>query len=93
MADLFSMVYFDPQRARYDTLLPKAALQVTGESNRNRAIVSGDYGGFYDRIDTESNRFINPQRGEAMRLWANIILLILLIASILLLLLKKKKTA
>ena len=51
MKDVFSMVYFNPSTARYDTLMPRATITVEGESLKNQSITSKDFGPFYDRIN------------------------------------------
>jgi hypothetical protein len=55
MKDIFSMIYFDTERARYDTLSPRATITVEGESMRNQSITSRDFGPFYDRIGLADN--------------------------------------
>lgn len=57
----FEWIYFDPQRAVYDTLKPQAKVRVVGESKVNQAISSQRLGGIYDRIGTEDNQFLNEE--------------------------------
>ena len=38
LSDLFKWIYFDPQRVRYDTLLPQLHLEVTGKSNLDQRV-------------------------------------------------------
>lgn len=57
----FEWIYFDPERAVYDTLKPTARIRSLGESKLNEAISSQRLGGLYDRILTEENRFINKE--------------------------------
>jgi hypothetical protein len=61
LKDHFQWIYFDPVRAVYDTLSPKAQITVSGESKVNQAISGQRFGGIYDKIGTESNQFSNEQ--------------------------------
>jgi hypothetical protein len=55
MKDYFQWIFFNPSRAKYDTLRSQIVLNVEGESQRNQAIQSTDFGSFYDRIETTDN--------------------------------------
>lgn len=57
----FEWIYFDPERAVYDTLKPQAKVRVVGESKVNQAISSQRLGGIYDRIGAEDNQFLNEE--------------------------------
>lgn len=57
----FNWIYFDPEREVYDTLKPKAIIQVSGESKVNEALSGQRLGGIYDKIATESNQFLNQR--------------------------------
>ncbi|MDN3687827.1 BatD family protein [Cyclobacterium jeungdonense] len=59
LKDHFEWIYFNPQLARYDTLIPQAIVQVTGESKINQAISSSRLGGLYDLIEVEDNKLLN----------------------------------
>lgn len=59
--DHFQWIYFDPVRAVYDTLMPSAKIAVSGESKVNQALSGQRLGGIYDRINTESNQFLNEK--------------------------------
>lgn len=49
-------VYFDPRKNRYDSLKPRVALTVTGDSKTDHSISSNDAGGFYDEYaDADNN--------------------------------------
>jgi len=56
LKDYFSWVYFNPKKARYDTLQSQMLLLVTGDSKRNATIASNSNGGFYDKLKTENNK-------------------------------------
>lgn len=72
----FEWVYFDPDRAVYDTLRPQAKISVVGESKANQAISSQRLGGLYDRISTEDNRFLNEKYKYYFTIAINVLLLI-----------------
>lgn len=72
----FEWVYFDPDRAVYDTLRPQAKITVVGESKANEAISSQRLGGLYDRISTEDNRFLNEKYKYYFTIAINVLLLI-----------------
>lgn len=72
----FEWVYFDPDRAVYDTLRPQAKITVVGESKANQAISSQRLGGLYDRISTEDNRFLNEKYKYYFTIAINVLLLI-----------------
>ncbi|SFT74069.1 Oxygen tolerance [Algoriphagus locisalis] len=72
----FEWVYFDPERAVYDTLRPEAKITVVGESKVNQAISSQRLGGLYDRISTEDNRFLNEKYKYYFTVAINVFLLI-----------------
>ncbi|WP_425637018.1 BatD family protein [Algoriphagus yeomjeoni] len=72
----FEWVYFDPERAVYDTLRPEAKITVVGESKANQAISSQRLGGLYDRISTEDNRFLNEKYKYYFTIAINVLLLI-----------------
>jgi hypothetical protein len=85
----FEWIYFDPQRAVYDTLKPKARIKAMGESKLNQAISSQRLGGLYDRIQTEENRFINEEHKKYFTIAINVLLLAA-IALLAMLILRKK---
>ncbi len=72
----FEWVYFDPERAVYDTLRPQAKITVVGESKVNQAISSQRLGGLYDRISAEDNRFLNEKYKYYFTVAINVLLLI-----------------
>lgn len=55
MRDMLNWVYFNPTLKRYDTLIARAAVVVSGESMKNEAIESTDPGSLYDKISSADN--------------------------------------
>lgn len=55
MRDLVQWVYFNPSLKRYDTLVPRSAVVVSGESMKNEAIEATDTGSLYDKIGSADN--------------------------------------
>lgn len=55
MRDMLNWVYFNPTLKRYDTLIARAAVVVSGESMKNETIESTDPGSLYDKISSADN--------------------------------------
>ena len=89
LADNFEWIYFDPEKAAYDTLKPAAKITVVGESKVNQAISSQRLGGLYDRISSEDNRFLNEKYKYYFTAAINVLLL-LAVALLALLIIRKK---
>lgn len=85
----FEWIYFDPQRAVYDTLKPTARIISLGESKLNQSISSQRLGGLYDRIQSEENRFINKENKYYVTTVINALLL-LVVALLAAMILRKK---
>ena len=81
LANHFEWIYFNPVLAKYDTLRPKAVINVTGESKVNQAISNQRLGGIYDLIPIESNKLLY----ERYKYYFSISINILLLASVILL--------
>lgn len=81
LEDHFEWIYFNPVEARYDTLRPKAIVQVSGESKVNQAISKQRLGGIYDLIELESNK-LSYQR---YKYYFSILINLLLVGSVILL--------
>lgn len=79
LGDLFSLIYFDPKRAVYDTLKSKFEIQVHGESKgkMNKSLKSDDF--FYEMIQNEKNFFVNNDRKEVYLIIAKVFIVIMLI--------------
>lgn len=81
LGDYVQIPYFDPIRAKYDTLRSTLKLTIKGESQKNASIQANDYDSFYQMIDKESNRFGINSVTAYVKLVANILLLVMLIAT------------
>lgn len=81
MQEYIQWVFFNPKTRAYDTLKPKVALMISGESKKNEAIVSSDGGSFYDRIALADNTLRSSANDRWMKMGMNIILVLLLGAS------------
>lgn len=55
MRDLVQWVFFNPVLKKYDTLIARSAVVVSGESLKNEAIESTDAGSLYDKITAADN--------------------------------------
>jgi hypothetical protein len=81
LKDYFQWVFFNPNTRKYDTLMSKQALNVTGESQQNQAIESNDPGAFYDRIDAVDNNLQLVSRNNWIKISVNIFILLTLAVS------------
>lgn len=82
MKNYFNWIFFNTQKRKYDTLSSKLVLNVLGESFKNKTIEqTNDFGGFYDRITNEGNKFDAKNYKELFNLFANIMLLVMLVFS------------
>ena len=61
LKDHFEWIFFNPKSEVYDTLRPKAVLNVIGENKVNQAISSTRLGGIYDLIEVEDNTLLNQR--------------------------------
>ncbi|MEX2513945.1 MAG: BatD family protein [Cyclobacteriaceae bacterium] len=89
LADHYEWIYFNPELEKYDTLRPKAVVNVTGESKLNQAISSSRLGGLYDLIEVEDNKLLN----QGYKYYFSILINLLLFGALVLLgflFLKKK---
>ena len=78
----FQWIYFDPQKARYDTLRSDKVIEVVGESRPSEAVASGGELLMYDnlaQLDT-TEPYINYQ--GITRILINAVVIILLIGTI-----------
>ncbi|MFC4870440.1 BatD family protein [Negadavirga shengliensis] len=75
MDDHFEWVYFNPSLEKYDTLRPKAVVNVTGESKVNMAISSSRLGGLYDLIEVEDNKLLNQRYKYYFSAFINLLLI------------------
>ncbi len=76
MQDLVQWVYFNPALKKYDTLIARSAVVVSGESLKNESIESADTGSLYDKISSTDNAL----RTSSDSGWISITLGILILA-------------
>jgi hypothetical protein len=81
LADYFDWIYFNPVTAKYDTLRPKAIINVSGDSKVNQAISNQRLGGIYDLIDVENNKLSNKR----YKYYFSVLMNLLLVGSVILL--------
>ncbi|QCR24717.1 BatD family protein [Pontibacter sp. SGAir0037] len=79
--EVLEWVYFDPERATYDTLRATGIITVTGESDTDALILSRDLGSFYNIIENEDASLVSLHTFDEIRRYTNIILAILLAVS------------
>jgi hypothetical protein len=77
----FQWVFFNPAKAKYDTLKSKLTVYVTGDSRKNEAILSNDLGSFYDKLETADNTLHAVMDTGWEKLAFNIFILVVLGAS------------
>jgi hypothetical protein len=74
LGDYFEWIYFNPYLEKYDTLKPKAILNISGESKVNQAISNQRLGGIYDLIDVEDNELSNQRYKYYFSVFINLLL-------------------
>ena len=82
LGDYFQWIFFNPSSKKYDTLRSKIVLNVEGESQRNQAIQSTDFGSFYDRIDTTDNSLLASSHTGWTKIGMNLFILLALGTSV-----------
>lgn len=78
-SNFYKWIYFDPIRAKYDTLIPKSIVTITGESKKNIAISSNSSDDFYQLLSKQSNRLIDLDTEDNYKRIANIMLLAMIV--------------
>ena len=78
LGDYFEWTYFDPRRARYETLRSDVRMEVTGDSQRNALISANQRDDYYDAIATESNQLMRRSWRNWMVLAANASILLMI---------------
>lgn len=78
LSDVYSLVFFNPTTAQYDTLRPNATFTVTGASKHDMDVHQIETDGFYNRILEVSNTLRSTDREEQLKVWANVVLLAML---------------
>jgi hypothetical protein len=81
LSDLIQWIYFNPSTHKYDTLKPKAAIVVRGESLKNEAIEAIDAGSFYDKINSADNTLLTVNDNRWLIPSLNIFILVVLAGS------------
>lgn len=76
LSNHFEWIFFNPVLEKYDTLRPKAIVEVTGESKVNQAISNQRLGGIYDLIPSESNKLLYERYKYYFSIVINILLLL-----------------
>lgn len=77
----FQLIFFNPSKARYDTLRSRLTVYVTGESKKNEAIQANDLGNFYDKIENSDNRLAMMSDTNWIKIAFNVFMLAVLAAS------------
>lgn len=72
LGDYFQWVYFNPEKAVYDTLKSRQIVNVVGSSRKNEYILSTDMGSFYDSIEFKENTLSSLDDSSWMRIFANL---------------------
>ncbi len=75
----FRWIYFDPVRAKYDTLVAKTQINVSGDSKKNVTISSNSGDEFYSIINKQSNRLIDMDTEDNYKSIANLLLLAMIL--------------
>jgi BatD DUF11 like domain len=81
MRDLLQWVYFNPTLKKYDTLIARTAVVVSGESLKNESIESTDTGSFYDKIASTDNALRTSTDSGWITLTLGIFILVMLAGS------------
>jgi hypothetical protein len=82
LGDYFQLIFFNPNKNKYDTLRSQYTLRVDGESQKNQSIESTDLGSFYDRLDASDNQLHQAASLDWMRVSLNIFILVMLAGSL-----------
>jgi hypothetical protein len=81
LSKYFYWVYFNPIKGKYDSLMSKYVVNVSGESKKNEAIEANDLGSFYDRMETADNSLKAVADSGWQKMAFNIFILVALGAS------------
>jgi hypothetical protein len=74
----FKWIYFSPSTKRYDTLVSKQVVIVSGESRKNHSIESTDLGTFYDQIGSADNTIHSTGGAGWLKIGANVLVALVL---------------
>lgn len=84
-------VYFNPVKAKYDTLKSKTIFKVKGESTKNTLVSSNDLNDFMELINDYDNKIVDQNRTNYIKTASNILLIFMLIVLLGILIKKKKR--
>jgi hypothetical protein len=79
LGDYFQWVYFNPEKAAYDTLRSDIKIDVSGRSRKNDYISSQNVGTFYDRAGMADNDLRSLGGENWMKILANALILGMLV--------------
>lgn len=82
LAENIFFVFFDPKKAKYDTLRPEARLVATGENRQGQQMTSQDATSFYDRINDADNALVRTDGGGIGQVLLNLFILLALGGSV-----------
>jgi hypothetical protein len=86
---VFRLIYFNPNRRRYDTLHSRTVLEVTGQSLRNVRMQASEIEPVYREIGSESNQLRPLHQGYPFRQAANVLLVLMMLITLVLMGYKK----
>ncbi|MDH5397279.1 MAG: BatD family protein [Cyclobacteriaceae bacterium] len=78
LGQYFEWVFFNPDKAVYDTLRSQYTLGVKGESKKNESIQANDLGDYYNKIQLVKNDLSRAGSYELVKLLTNIMVLVML---------------
>ncbi|GAB2795592.1 BatD family protein [Rhabdobacter roseus] len=78
----FQWIYFDPRRARYDTLRSDKTIEVVGESKIAEGIGQGTLTSIYDNIEQLDTSESTPNYQEITRNLINAVVLVMLVGMV-----------
>jgi hypothetical protein len=81
---VFRLVYFNPLRQQYDTLLPQMSLEVAGPSLFSGRIQANELEPVYRDVAAESNQLSPLQRQYPLRQIANALLVLMMLGTMVL---------
>ncbi len=81
LSEVFKWPYFNIVTGKYDTLSSALTLKVRGESLKNNYISVNNPGGFYNKVNTDSNLLRSIAKKNDRRLWINMVILSMLIVT------------
>lgn len=90
--EYLTWVFFNPRTEKYDTLIPKSSVQITGEKINQKLSTTnadGKEDDFYNLIDFQSNELRSVSNSQTLIYIANSLLAIMLIATLYLIIKKE----